>query len=155
MDKRVDKIPGVNNIDNKTVFRKSVYIGAIIANLILVYLFNNLLNWHVPFLTEEFLDVLSILNLSIIGTIIANIFFLFYDSIWFQNLVRIALNIIGVVFLAAFYKIFPFDFSSIPNSQLVEASVKVGLFLGVFVLSIVVIVEIFRLVRHPFKKISF
>lgn len=40
--------------------KKPGYIGAIIVNLILLYVANNLLNWHVPFLTNSFIAALGL-----------------------------------------------------------------------------------------------
>ncbi|HZD58985.1 MAG TPA: hypothetical protein VE439_00840, partial [Anaerolineae bacterium] len=68
--------------------KKSGYVAAIIINIVLLVIFNNLLNWHVPFLTGSFVIPLRILNISITATIIANLVFLAYDPAWFLALTR-------------------------------------------------------------------
>jgi hypothetical protein len=86
------------------------YVAAIVANLVLLYVFNNLLNWGVPFLTDSFAAVVVFFNWSFVATIVANAAFLFYDGRWFGHLARMAINVFGFVAVLALFTIFPFDF---------------------------------------------
>ena len=58
------------------------YIIAIILSLILLYVFNNLLNWHIYFVTNAINEVLWIINLSLIATIIGNALLIVYGPEW-------------------------------------------------------------------------
>ena len=49
----------------------------------------SLLNWEVPFLTGDWVEVMPAFTLSIGATIIANIVFLGYDARYFRHLVQI------------------------------------------------------------------
>jgi hypothetical protein len=121
--------------------RAACYIITIIVNLIVLYVANNLLNWHVPFLTREFTAVLPVLTISITATIIANLAFLLYDSDWFLALARSAINVIGVVVAYTFYTTFPLDFSSLASAGFVMTVAGVVLILGIIGSVIGVIVE--------------
>ena len=122
--------------------RRVEYIGAIIVNAILIFVFNNLLNWRVPFLTSDFNLVLWAINLSLGATIIANILFLAYDARWFHHLLRLILNILAFLATYLLYRIFPFAFSE----RLVEQVVRIALIVAMAAISIAFIVEFFRLV---------
>jgi len=86
------------------------YIAAIIVNVVLLYVAHHLLEWHVPFVTQEFTVALWAVDLSLIATIVGNAMLLGYDARWFKRLVQIALNVVAVAMVATLYGIFPFDF---------------------------------------------
>ncbi|GAB4310621.1 MAG: hypothetical protein Kow0019_08690 [Methanobacteriaceae archaeon] len=94
-------------------FKTSDFVGAIIVNIIFLYIVNNLLNWNLSFITPRFSEVLLVLNISIIANIIANIGFLVYQKGWFRSIVQIILNGIGFVVVYTLYTVFPFTFQSI------------------------------------------
>ncbi len=122
--------------------RRAEYIAAIIVNAILIYIFNNLLKWRVPFLTSDFNLVLWAVNLSLGATIIANILFLAYDARWFHHLLQLVLNILAFLSTYLLYRIFPLAFSE----RLIEQVVRIALIFAMVALGIALIVEFFRLV---------
>jgi len=81
---------------NREKEQKSEYIAAIIFNLIFLYVVNNLLNWHIYFITNAFNEVLWIINLSIIASIIGNALLLLYSPARFRHGVKIIINIISI-----------------------------------------------------------
>lgn len=97
-----------NTIKEKS--KKSEYIATIIFNLIFLYIFNNLLNWHIYFITNSFNEVLWIINLSIIVSIIGNALLLVYDPVRFRHLVKIIMNMVSFVAVYLVYDVFPFNF---------------------------------------------
>ena len=92
--------------------KRSDFIFAIIANLIFLYIVNNLLSWNLSFITSDFSQVLWILNISIGFTIIGNILFLLYSSPWFRHTMRTVINILSFMMAYYLYTIYPFSFSS-------------------------------------------
>jgi hypothetical protein len=90
---------------------KSRYIGVIIINAILMWVFANLLNWGVPFLTSDYSRVLWAIDLSLATTILANILFLIFDPGWFRHLMQTGLNIIAIIVGIIILLIFPFTFA--------------------------------------------
>lgn len=97
--------------------RTAGYVGAVIVNLILLFIFNNLLNLGVPFLTEEFVVPLRILN------------------------------IIGVVVVYTFYATFPFDFSPLASEELVTTIVRILLILGLVGAAIGIVAEFSKFIK--------
>lgn len=87
------------------------YIISIAVNIVLIYVFNNLLNWQIDFLKESFVAPLWIFNLSFAATILANIFFLIYDGKWFRSLCQVVLNVISAATIYTLYLVFPFSVS--------------------------------------------
>lgn len=127
--------------------RKVGYVFAIIFNLIVLYIVNNLLGWGAPFLTRQFIVPLSVLNISIVASVIANLVFLWYDSDWFLAITRTALNIIGVVVGYTFYSIFPFDFSPLASARIVTIIVRVLLIIAIIGSVIGVVVEFSKFIK--------
>ena len=118
--------------------KKSEYIGAIVVNVILLYIFNNLLNWHVYFITNALNEILWIINIAITATIIGNIMFLIFNPEWFRHILKIILNIFAFTAVYSIYSIFPFNFSSF----LVDWSVTIAL---IFIMAGILIATIFEL----------
>ena len=128
--------------------KTSEFIVAIIANLIFLYIVNNLLSWNLSFIAPSFQDVLWIFNISISATIIGNITFLIYHPTWFRNIIRIILNILGFLVVYYLYTVFPFVFSN----YLVTFSVKFALLVAMVVIIIATIVEMVKLILRIIKS---
>ena len=69
--------------------RISEYIGAIIANGVMVFVLNNLYNWSVPFLTESYQNCIWAIDVSLGTMIIVNFVFIFFDRAWFKHLLQV------------------------------------------------------------------
>lgn len=122
--------------------QKSEYFTAIIFNLIFLYIVNNLLNWHVYFITNSFNDVLWIINLSIIITIIGNVLLLLYSPEKFRHVMKIILNIIAFIAVYFVYIVFPFNF----YNSFYNWAFSILLLLAMIGIVIAIIVEIYLLV---------
>jgi len=123
----------------KPIGRKAGYFIAIVVNALLILVFNNLLNWGVPFVTDSFRVCLWPINLSLAATLIANGAFLVYDPSWFRHLAQLTLNIIAFAALMTIYVIFPLDFNGAnlePVARLVLVVAMVGTAIG-FVVELV------------------
>jgi hypothetical protein len=127
--------------------KKSEYIIAIVVNIVLLYIFNNLLNWHIYFITNALNEVLWIINLAIIATIVGNILLLAYNPEWFRHVMKIILNIVAVIAVYNIFIVFPFNF----NSFLIDWSVIIALIFVMVGITIATIVEFFFLIMGRFK----
>jgi len=134
-------------LEEKTV-KKSEYIFSIIANLILLYIANNLLNWNISFITDAFSQVLWAINLSIVVTIVGNVMFLVYDPAWFRHLSKAVMNTFGFIAAYTLYVVFPLSFS---QSYTVFA-VKFALIIVMVVLVLTVFFEIFKMLFGVFSR---
>ena len=134
---------------NRKREQKSEYLVAIIFNLIFLYIVNNLLNWHVYFITNAFNDVLWIINLSIIATIIGNALLLLYSPERFRHVIKIVLNIFAFIATYFVYEVFPFNF----YNSFYNWGVNILLILAMIGIVIATIVEIYLLVTGRTKLI--
>jgi len=134
---------------NRKREQKSEYFVAIIFNLIFLYIVNNLLNWHVYFITNAFNDVLWIINLSIIATIIGNALLLLYSPERFRHVIKIVLNIFAFIATYFVYEVFPFNF----YNSFYNWGINILLILAMIGIVIATIVEIYLLVTGRPKLI--
>lgn len=134
-------------MENRELEEKTEYVAAIIVNLIFLYIFNNLLNWHIYFVTIALNEILWIINLTIAVAIIGNFLMLLYNPNWFRHTMKVILNtfaFIGVYFL---FTIFPFDF----NNPFLNTGLAVLLLLALVGIVIATIVEIYLLITGKRK----
>ncbi len=127
--------------------RNGEYIGAIIVNIILLYIFNNLLNWHIYFVTNVFNEVLWIINLSIVVHIIGNFLMLLYRPEWFRHITKIVLNIVAFAVVYLVYTVFPFNF----YNSFFNWGLSIILILALIGIIIATIVEIYLLITGKQK----
>jgi hypothetical protein len=122
------------------------YLAAITVNAILMVVANNLLGWSLlPFLTEDFVRVLWLINISLLATIAVNAGYLAYDRAWFKSLCQIGLGGISMAVVVRMYRVFPFDFSRFQfdwtwTARLVLVLAMVGVGIGI-------VAELVKLVR--------
>ena len=123
---------------------KGGFIAAIIVNLVLLFIFNSLMNWHLTaqYLTSDYSGVLWAINLSIGLTIIANIIYLVYDKGWFRHLSQIILSVVALFVVFLIYSVFPFAFETASWSHWV----KITLIIIMAGIGIAIIVELFKLI---------
>jgi hypothetical protein len=115
------------------------YVAAVLINLGLLFVVNNLLAWNVPsFLTEDFTQVLWLIDISLLTTVVVNLVYLIYDPAWFKSVCQIGLNVISLSVIALMFLVFPFDFSSsqfdwAPVTRVVLILTMVGTIAGMVV----------------------
>jgi hypothetical protein len=122
--------------------RRMGYIVSIAVNLVLLYLANGVPNWNVPFITNEWPDVLWAVNLSLGATIVANLLFLAFDPWWFRRGAQIGLNVLAIVVFYALYRVFPFDL----GRALYEQVARWGLLALIMATAIAIVVEFVKLI---------
>ncbi|BDZ68657.1 hypothetical protein [Methanobacterium ferruginis] len=137
------------NIFKEKEAKTSEFIGAIIGNIIILYIVNSLLSWNLSFIAPSFQDVLWIFNLSLSATIIANIIFLLYHPGWFRSIIQIILNILGFWVCYFLYTIFPFTFSQIIFAYFL----KFALIVAMIVIVIASLVEVVKLILRTINAL--
>lgn len=86
------------------------HVVSIVVSIVLLFIFNSLLSWHIPFLTDSYIKCLWAIDLSIGSTIIVNFVFLFYEKEWFSHLMHLFLDIFALIAVYIIYSVFPFYF---------------------------------------------
>jgi uncharacterized membrane protein YidH (DUF202 family) len=128
------------------------YVVAIAVNAVMLVIVNNILEWGwAPFLTDDFAQILWLLDLSFLGAIVVNAIYLGYDPPWFKSVSQIALGVISMAVAIRTFQVFPFDFSGYQfNWEPLARFVIVLTMVGV---GISIVVETAKLVRsaaaHP------
>jgi len=130
-----------NGLMKEKTVNKSEYIFAVIANLIILYIANNIMNWNLSFISSTFSQVLWAINLAIGSVIIGNILFLIYDPSWFRHLLKVFINILGLMAVYTFYIIFPLNFSQ----NLISWGVIFALIVMMIAFTLAAAFEVFKL----------
>lgn len=108
------------------------YSAAIFWSLVLIIFFSffyQYIAWYqfgpdgsvarLPLLTNGYFIWLPILVIALILSIAGNIVLIIHDRYWLHQIIKIILNVIGIVVVANLVSIFPFNFSVIPNNTAV------------------------------------
>lgn len=122
--------------------RRFGYLVTIVVELVLLYLANGAPDWNVPFITNDWPDVLWALNLSLGATLVANVLFLAFDPWWFRRAAQVVLNAFSILSTLVMYRVFPFEF----GRPLYNQVARVALLVAVIALAIAIIVEFVSLV---------
>ena len=142
----------VDAVRTRPVATRLGYTVAILVNAAMLVIVNNILDWGwPPFLTDDFGQILWLLDLSFLGAIVVNAIYLGYDPPWFKSASQIGLGIISMAVAIRTFQIFPFDFSGYQfNWEPLARFVIVLTMVGV---GISIIVEAAKLTRtaatHP------
>jgi hypothetical protein len=133
-------------VNSKRVGRKVGYAVAIACNIALLVIANNILDWGwLPWLTDEFSDILPVMNVSLGASIAANAIYLFYDPPGFKAAAELGLLIISLIVTIRFLQVFPFDFTAYEFGW--GTLVRWLLVLAIVGISIGMLVQVVQLVR--------
>lgn len=124
------------------------YIVSIVILVILLYVFEHLYEWGVPFLTGEYNDLLWYIRLSFYASIAMNVVFLMYDPKWLKHLLQAVANVFGALSVIMFYVVFPFDFST----DQVNKIVKIILLVIMIIMLLSIVIELIKALRALAKR---
>lgn len=78
---------------------------------------NGITSWHIyPMLTQDLSLVLPILNITLILSIVGHGIAIALDRYLVRQIILIVLNVLGMITVLTFLRVFPFDFSVVPHS---------------------------------------
>lgn len=122
------------------------YIVAVVVNVAMVVVVQNLLTWGWPaFLTPDFDRVVGIITVSLVASIIFNLAYLGYDPDWFRHGGQVVTGAISLGVAVRMYRVFPFDFSQWRFDP--TGVVRVSLVLAMVGIGIAVVVEFVKTVK--------
>ncbi len=128
------------------------YVIAIIVNGGLLYVVRHLVEWDiVPFLTDEFDQVVPIISLSLIASVVVNGLRLAGVPNWLSLVGDLISTTISLVATLRIYTVFPFDFDDggVPWDLAARGLLIIALF-GTAIALIVVLVKLMReLLNRP------
>lgn len=126
--------------------RRLGYSIAIAVNAAMIYVVSNLQEWEtLPFLTTEFDRLLPLIVLSLVASVVVNVFYLWDDAPHIKSTGQIVTGVIGLFVAARTWTIFPFDFSNDEFNW--ETTARVILVVSIIGLALGILVEAARLVR--------
>jgi len=122
------------------------YLVSIAFNIVILVVANNLLTWDLlPFLTDDFADVLWLIDISLLATILVNFVYLGYDPGWFKSVCQIGMGGISMAVAVRMYQVFPFDFSAYEFDW--TWTVRFVMVLGMIGIGVGIVVELAKLAR--------
>lgn len=91
--------------------RNGEYIGAILFNLFFLWIVNNITEWHLGFIRDNFMVVLWVLNVNIFVQIAGNVLMLLSGLPAIRYLSHIIIESASFVTTMVLFYIYPFDFT--------------------------------------------
>ncbi len=91
--------------------KRGEYIGNIIGNLIFLWILSMVPRWDIPFLKDNYMIVLLIMKINCWVQIGGNIILLVLSGTLINRVIRILLELAGIVPLIMLFYIYPFDFT--------------------------------------------
>ena len=129
--------------------RRFGYFISIIIQSGLLYAANNLLSWNIPYLTDDFSQVLWAVNLSLGVNIFIYFTFLFFDRRWFKNLMNALSNVFSFISLYVIRQVFPLE---LPEN--LEGIVKMAMVIILALIALSVLIELANAVKNYRKTIT-
>jgi len=128
------------------------YGVAVVINVAMLIVVQQILGWGwLPFLTDEFAEVVPWISMSLIASIVANLVFQFNDTTTVKSTGQILVNLISIFVTFQMLLVFPFDFSAYTFSW--EIVVRVVLILAMVGAGIGALTEMIKLVSgEPDKE---
>lgn len=125
--------------------RKSDYIGAVVINIIILYLINKVPGWNFKFIKDGFTAVLWVMNINFVLQIAGNLCLVIYSERWFRNLVNLLLHTIGFVMFISLYIMYPFSFANAGVAWL-DKIIRILLFISIIIAGLHSITYAFKLI---------
>jgi hypothetical protein len=132
--------------------RRFGYGVAVVINVAMLIVVQQILGWGwLPFLTDEFAEVVPWISMSLIASIVANLVYQFNDTTTVKSTGQILVNLISIFVTLQMLLVFPFDFSAYTFSW--EIVVRVVLILAMLGAGIGALTEVIKLVSgEPDKE---
>ena len=128
--------------------KKFGYVLSMLINAALLYVFNHLSNWNIPYLLPTFQGCLWAIRLSLSATIFVNFIYIFFDETWFHHLMQAILNCFSWLSIYLLYSIFPFEFPAALWDQIV----KIAFIFLLVVIPIGTLVELIQFLRKVNRR---
>ncbi len=99
--------------DSRLIGRRIGYAVALLVNVAFLFIVLNILEWDIlPWLTDDFSQVVPWIGFSLAATITLYLVYLFKDTQPLKSTGQIVVNLISIVVTSQVFRVFPFDFSS-------------------------------------------
>lgn len=131
-----------------TPVRRFGHLVAAMANVVLLWVAHQLLDWGWPgFLTEEFELVLGLVTASFIASIVVNLALAVRPGGRFRVLTDLVTAGFGLAVGLRMLEVFPFDFSGYANDW--SGLATLAIVVGILATGIAIVVNLFKLAMGP------
>jgi len=104
--------------------------------------------WNIyPLLTQDFGLVLPILNATLILSIVGHGIAIAFDKYIIREINQIVLHLLGMATVLTFLRIFPFDFSVIPNTDVATVAPTIAIVVLTIIAAVLGIEALVRFIR--------
>jgi len=121
------------------------YLASAICDAALLYVFNNLLNWRVAFVTADFTKTLAAFNIAFGAAIIFNIIFLCRPPIWSISLGKAISSAMMLGAIGVLYRVFPFAFADAKYDTIT----RIAIIIAACGTAIAIVVESVKFIIKP------
>jgi hypothetical protein len=132
--------------EKKSRSRKGEYVGAIIFNLFFLWVVNNIQDWHIGFIKDNFSVVLWILNVNILIQIAGNALMLVFDLPVIRYFSLIVTESASFITQIVLFYIYPFDFSNFHGLFWLDWFLPIALIIGMIVSALKVFSNLWKLI---------
>ncbi len=132
--------------DNPGHARKGEYIGNIIFNLIFLWVVNQIPEWNLGFIRDNFNVVLWILNVNILIQIGGNALMLIVEYGSIRYFARMVTEASGFVTQMVLFYIYPFDFTHFHGLFWLDFFIPIALIIGMVVSAFKVFANLWKLI---------
>jgi hypothetical protein len=126
--------------------RNGEYIGAIIFNLFFLWIVNQIPEWHLGFIKDNFMVVVWILNINIFIQIAGNAIMLLSGTKILRYLSLIIIESASFVTTMVLFYIYPFDFTHFHGLAWIDWFLPVAFIIGMVVSALKVFSNLWKLI---------
>lgn len=123
------------------------YVGTIVADVILLWIVNNMGDWNIPLILDSWADVVVAFNVSLGVSIGVHLILLGYRGAIFAYLGKMLADLISIYVLYQMFIVFPLDFGTIGVAVLNNV-VRIGIIIGIGGVIIGLIVRTFQMISR-------
>jgi len=124
--------------------KRTEIVFSLIANVLLMFIVNNLLNWNLAFVLPKFKNVIWAANLAFGVAILGYLFLLIADGSRKEAVTKITINLFWLNFSYVLYLVFPFDFAAIGIDWL-NPLLKFLIVFSIIAMIIAILIEISKI----------
>jgi hypothetical protein len=137
--------------------RRAGYVVAAVLMTAFWFLLNVSPGWQVvPFLTDDAGQVVTLMNLSLGVSVVANLGYLVYDPPWWKALGDVVTSVVGLAVLVRLWQVFPFAFTGSFDWSLVTRVMLIvaiaGTIIGIVINLVAFVRSVMRLRAGPARR---
>ncbi len=128
--------------------KKFGHLVGFFINLVMIYVVNKVPEWNIAFITDDFKEVLPVLNVTLIASAVINLALVIYRGYVFYQVLNIIENLFSIAVMITMLSVWPFDFREIIAWESINTMAKIVSGFIIFALIISIFVRIAKAGGH-------